>query len=1558
MPSIRTSTTSTDGADEGTTGRAAAPKARRGWFGKIVRGLLWCVAAVLALVWSALFHLDTEAGRTNVCGLVEAQLQATFEGDFELERCESLALDDLRIAGASVRVSPDAEPFLRLESIHVRPDVVAIFSGNLVVDEVHARGGWTDVRDPTVFERAFATRVPSVDDGPPSLVPTVVLRQVRLEELGARLTDDLEVFADVDGSVQIEDGLGGLRIEVGQVEARGRLERDGESVATFETLEDAGVELGRAGITTLELQVVSEESRVRARGEMAWADDLGDGPGTLSVDTEFEVGRALFRRLGLPEVAGVLATDLRGTAHVEGPLAALAATAELTSDGGTLRLAAAADEDAWNTSVSTRDFALVRAVGVAPDAIVDADLEVRIEPTDAGAYRFVLDGSSIRYAPADGDEIRVPEIHARAVVEENRAVLESVDVPHLSEGGHLTLSGAVAFDGSGNAVLDADLPQLARDPNVRALVPGLRTGVRVQVRAEWTPTTVEASGDVVATDLHYGTSGAARAEVRGRVSGNLPTPDAQLRIELSNARSGDLSLRNLHMQVAGARRSGGLAHYRVTGDADRMHEGRREAVNLDLDVGVGAGNLFTADGHAAVTGIWRLPLALRLNDVRVDPRGVRIGRLTLDGRELDLDVHGTYAFRGSSNLVAALHGVPLEVVDRRLGLGLQMRGIASGHATVRGTVSAPSLDAEIRLDEFGLRDLPLTAVRGSVHIGPADTGGSEAHGQLAARGGWGDLELTGRGQYDRPDELMQAAWTVDLNGRNLQLSSLLTAVPDLSPADVPVDGSFGLVAALRGTTDAPTAHVELTSQNLRYDRGDPIEFSLNTDLSPARVQLQTTLSDAHGPLVRAELDSPLEPTLFSDFSPERALDLPFRVVASVPLRKLQQLPRPLRVDLPLRAQAELEVLGGPDGPTARVRSRTFWTEEGECSDSMVGATVELRDETVTAHLRLLQDRVEVATADSQTEAPLRRWLQTGFPTAPPVLDVDASGANIALARVPIACAHATGTTRFTAQVRNLFGPDPSVRVDASVADLVMEGTEALDIDLAANANADEGTAEISVRARDRLAAELRARAPLDWSEGLPALGAEPWNASVSLDRAPVAVLVAPVPSLEQPAGHLDGEIRLSGQGEEVRARGGVELLDVSLTVRDPFVRVERLGGRIALNDRGLELRDIRMEDRDGELRLNGRIDMDGWTPTAAELELYAHEMPARVDGVIFAFVNAQVDVEARLRDERAVDVRMREVAVRLPEESGRAVQRLNGHDDVIYEDDVRFSLAPGTQLCDDGTAPPCPTPLEVAQTETDEEEEEEATPPLVVQITARPFWVRRDDFAIQLSTDLRLVVDDRGARLTGPVDVRRGFIVLLGKRFEMRRSEIRFSGAADTDPRLDIIAVHELRTGAPVTVHIGGFLSRPTLTFSSPGAESERDVIALLVRGRAASQTSSGTARDQAASVLAGLMAGLLSSLTRREIGQYIPVFSIESDDSRSARIRAGFQADSLIPEFLEGVVNGVYVEGFVGTEGQDGGQSTTGGFLIELLFPRHLVGSGTYEEPSNWSLDLTWEPL
>ena len=49
-------------------------------------------------------------------------------------------------------------------------------------------------------------------------------------------------------------------------------------------------------------------------------------------------------------------------------------------------------------------------------------------------------------------------------------------------------------------------------------------------------------------------------------------------------------------------------------------------------------------------------------------------------------------------------------------------------------------------------------------------------------------------------------------------------------------------------------------------------------------------------------------------------------------------------------------------------------------------------------------------------------------------------------------------------------------------------------------------------------------------------------------------------------------------------------------------------------------------------------------------------------------------------------------------------------------------------------------------------------------------------------------------------------------------------------------------------------------------------------------------------------------------------------------------------------------MEGSVGG-GEQTGASARAGFLIELFFPNDLSTAATYEQPDNWSLDLTWEP-
>jgi hypothetical protein len=206
-----------------------------------------------------------------------------------------------------------------------------------------------------------------------------------------------------------------------------------------------------------------------------------------------------------------------------------------------------------------------------------------------------------------------------------------------------------------------------------------------------------------------------------------------------------------------------------------------------------------------------------------------------------------------------------------------------------------------------------------------------------------------------------------------------------------------------------------------------------------------------------------------------------------------------------------------------------------------------------------------------------------------------------------------------------------------------------------------------------------------------------------------------------------------------------------------------------------------------------------------------------------------------------------------------------------------------------------------------------------------------------------------------------------------------FDGRRELNPVVELQAVHTLRDGDyKVWVNVSGRFATPTIQFSSdhPEATDQGTVVALLVSGRTRQQQASDPsatteeASQQAGNFLAGLLAGVLTLSARRELGDIIPVIIIESGDEafRSARLRAGFQADSVIPEFLRGVVRGAYVEGFVAgsggtteTEGSEGvAPSATGGVLLELQFPYNFVGTLRAEpnaESFGWGIDATWEP-
>jgi hypothetical protein len=112
--------------------------------------------------------------------------------------------------------------------------------------------------------------------------------------------------------------------------------------------------------------------------------------------------------------------------------------------------------------------------------------------------------------------------------------------------------------------------------------------------------------------------------------------------------------------------------------------------------------------------------------------------------------------------------------------------------------------------------------------------------------------------------------------------------------------------------------------------------------------------------------------------------------------------------------------------------------------------------------------------------------------------------------------------------------------------------------------------------------------------------------------------------------------------------------------------------------------------------------------------------------------------------------------------------------------------------------------------------------------------------------------------------------------------------------------------------------------------------------------------------------AGLFSASLQSQFGGFAPTFGItqgqaSADDTEGdTAVQVGFNVDSVLPDNVP--IRGLYVEGQFVARRAEGGPNTTAqaqrpGFLIEALWPLNFVTTGTFAPPSNWSIDITWEP-
>jgi translocation and assembly module TamB len=115
-------------------------------------------------------------------------------------------------------------------------------------------------------------------------------------------------------------------------------------------------------------------------------------------------------------------------------------------------------------------------------------------------------------------------------------------------------------------------------------------------------------------------------------------------------------------------------------------------------------------------------------------------------------------------------------------------------------------------------------------------------------------------------------------------------------------------------------------------------------------------------------------------------------------------------------------------------------------------------------------------------------------------------------------------------------------------------------------------------------------------------------------------------------------------------------------------------------------------------------------------------------------------------------------------------------------------------------------------------------------------------------TDLRVGGTSSTPSITGQVELIRGTLSLAGRRFNLTRGNVQFTGARPPNPRIDLVAETEVE-GVTIAVNVGGNAYNPQIAFSSNPGLPQDEIVARILFGSSVTEISALQAVQVAASL-------------------------------------------------------------------------------------------------------------
>lgn len=366
--------------------------------------------------------------------------------------------------------------------------------------------------------------------------------------------------------------------------------------------------------------------------------------------------------------------------------------------------------------------------------------------------------------------------------------------------------------------------------------------------------------------------------------------------------------------------------------------------------------------------------------------------------------------------------------------------------------------------------------------------------------------------------------------------------------------------------------------------------------------------------------------------------------------------------------------------------------------------------------------------------------------------------------------------------------------------------------------------------------------------------------------------------VENIGGNFALDVVARGSIKQPDLRGTFSLRDGRLKVVPLNVDIQAVAIEGGLDSRNLVIRDISAKAKDGEIRGSGSLALKQLDVSAVKLSLNAQRWPA-IDTARYQMrVGGKVDVEGSIaapsvKGQIVVTEGLLRPDLAFLEQSKAPTKR----DETIVV--INSNGAGGAAA---------------AATDGAKESKGGLFKNLVLDLGMRApgnLWVRHPDLIAELSGDVKISkARQRDLDLTGRVEVVRGSFAFQGRRFQLSRGVVQFTGGGKINPSLDVAAQYKL-PNYQVEVVISGSVEKPTLTLSSQPPLEQADVLALILFGRplnTLNQNEQASLQQSAVNVASGFVAGKIAGSVANALGLDSLGVDISEVDFSGGRIGFG----------------------------------------------------------------------